>query len=262
MELSDMVIREIVSVYTNDLEWEHYQRKNRPYSGFCLKLTGSTIYHCDGKDYLSDNTHLIVIPQNTSYDYTILEKGKCVVVDFIADNDAVGIRSLRIRNSSLFKSIASSMQYAWSFKRVGYREICLSYAYQLLYQAVVCENEEYIASSLEKRIENGTLYLSQHYCDHALTIQKLAELSDTSEIYFRKLFTKICFSCGLTGRSTCWKRPISPSAPSLNRSATAMCTPSARPFAKWSTVLRRNTGSGRSNLRDLSFAIPYQRRDV
>lgn len=158
MERSDMVIREIVSVYTNDLEWEHYQRKNRPYSGFCLKLTGSTIYHCDGKDYLSDNTHLIVIPQNTSYDYTILEKGKCVVVDFIADNDAVGIRSLRIRNSSLFKSIASSMQYAWSFKRVGYREICLSYAYQLLYQAVVCENEEYIASSLEKRIENGTLY--------------------------------------------------------------------------------------------------------
>ena len=102
MERSDMVIREIVSVYTNDLEWEHYQRKNRPYSGFCLKLTGSTIYHCDGKDYLSDNTHLIVIPQNTSYDYTILEKGKCVVVDFIADNDAVGIRSLRIRNSSLF----------------------------------------------------------------------------------------------------------------------------------------------------------------
>lgn len=191
MERSDMVIREIVSVYTNDLEWEHYQRKNRPYSGFCLKLTGSTIYHCDGKDYLSDNTHLIVIPQNTSYDYTILEKGKCVVVDFIADNDAVGIRSLRIRNSSLFKSIASSMQYAWSFKRVGYREICLSYAYQLLYQAVVCENEEYIASSLEKRIENGTLYLSQHYCDHALTIQKLAELSDTSEIYFRKLSTKI-----------------------------------------------------------------------
>ena len=122
MERSDMVIREIVSVYTNDVEWEHYQRKNRPYSGFCLKLTGSTIYHCDGKDYLSDNTHLIVIPQNTSYDYTILEKGKCVVVDFIADNDAVGIRSLRIRNSSLFKSIASSMQYAWSFKRVGYRE--------------------------------------------------------------------------------------------------------------------------------------------
>ena len=141
MSMSNIIIREIVSVYTNDLKYADYCNEKRPYSAFCIKLSGSTVYKFNGREYLSDST-LIFIPKGASYDDTIIEKGSCVIVDFIADNIPDSIQSLRVRHSSVFKNIASSLQYAWSFKRSGYRELCLSLAYQMLYQAAIYEKEE------------------------------------------------------------------------------------------------------------------------
>ena len=191
MSISSLIVKEIVSIYTVDLRNTEYSRAGRPYCGLCMKLSGSSVYFENGHTYHSDASHLIFIPQGATYTYRIKEMGDCVIVDFTAENAPDTIQSLPIHDSHVLKSLAVNMQYAWNFKRMGYREICLSSMYQILYHAILHENDAYVSNIYQARIEESIRYLNDHFCDRTLSIKNLSEQSGISEIYFRKQFTQI-----------------------------------------------------------------------
>ena len=83
------------------------------------------------------------------------------------------------------------MEYAWTFKRSGYRELCLSQIYKLLYLIVYHQSNPYSPKVHKMKIEKSMLYLLEHFCDHNLTISDLAKQSGISEMYFRKVFNEI-----------------------------------------------------------------------
>ena len=191
MDISDLIVKQILSVYTVNLAGEVYKRVSRPCSGICLKLEGSSVYTHNGTRYLSDSTHLLYIPQGATYSYRIEETGTCIIVDFIAENNPPSPMSLCVSDRNILKSIADSMQYAWNLKSAGFREFCLSGVYQLLYHAALGENHTYASRKSQSRIEKSIQYLSAHFCDHDLSVGLLAEQSGISEIYFRKQFSLV-----------------------------------------------------------------------
>lgn len=191
MSVSKLIVREIVSIYTVDRSLATYSNADRPYSAFCIKTSGSSFYTQNGRDHLSDDTHLIFVPQGATYTYTVKGKGRCIIIEFLCENAPDSIESYKISQSSIIKTIASSMEYAWRLQRTGCREVCLSGLYQLMYHIVLHKNNTYVPKVHQVRIEKSLQYLHEHVLDHNLTIETIAAQSSISEIYFRRLFTEI-----------------------------------------------------------------------
>lgn len=191
MNISELVIKKIVSIYPVDLACSTFHNVNRPYSAFCLKLSGKSVYTQDGIEHFSDRSRLIVVPKGSTYSYSIKEKGTCVIIEFIGEGLPVEITSLKVNDAGTIKGIVSNMEYAWTFKKPGYREACLSGMYQLMYHAALHESNPYAPKVHKTKIDESLHYLHDHFCDHTLTINELAEQSEISEIYFRKLFIEV-----------------------------------------------------------------------
>ncbi|MBQ3080157.1 MAG: helix-turn-helix transcriptional regulator [Clostridia bacterium] len=191
MSVSELVIKEIISIYTVDRSIGEYSVVNRPYSAFCIKMSGNSSYSQDGREYVSDDRHVIFIPQLSTYTYSVLGQGSCVIIEFISENAPKTIKSYSINEGSVIKAIISTMEYTWRLKRTGYRENCFSGIYQLMYHIVLNQNNTYIPKVHQMRITRSIQYLHEHFCDHNLAIESIAEQSDVSAIYFRRLFTEI-----------------------------------------------------------------------
>lgn len=191
ISVSNLIVREIISVYTVDRSIGTYTNKDRPYSALCIKMSGQSSYTQNGKEHMSDDTHLIFVPQGATYSYTVKSKGSCVIIEFLAENTPDEIQSLVVNESSIIKAILSTMGYAWKRKQTGYREICMMNIYQLLYHIALHKNNTYVPKVHQMRIEKSIDYLHEHLNNHDLTIEAIARRSSISEIYFRRLFTEI-----------------------------------------------------------------------
>ncbi len=189
--MMELIIQKIVSVYLVDLDTATYYNTNRPYSAMCLKTSGHSIYTQNGIDYYSDSKHLILIPKGSTYSYSVKEKGSCIIIEFMADGLPDTITAHEVNNGDVIKGIAANMEYAWTFKRPGYREICLSGIYQLLYHMMLHESNTYLPRVHRTKIDKSLHYIHDHFCDHSLTIQDLAHQSEISVIYFRKIFHEV-----------------------------------------------------------------------
>ena len=132
MAVSDLIVKEIISVYAVDKSVAIYINENRPYSAICLKMSGTTVYNQNGHEFLSDDRHVIFIPKGAAYSFEVKEMGSCFIIEFVAENTPDSIQSLVVNESSVIKTIVSGMGYAWRRKQAGYRETCMSSIYQLL----------------------------------------------------------------------------------------------------------------------------------
>lgn len=191
MSVSDLIIKEIISVYAVDRNVGTYTNEKRPCSALCIKMSGTSVYIQNEQEYLSDDKHLIFVPQGATYAYSVKSKGSCIIIEFETENAPDTIQSLVINESSVIKTLVSGMGYAWKRKQTGYRETCMSSLWQILYHVALHRSNSYIPKVHQRRIEKSIEYLHEHLCDHELLIETIAEKSGISEIYFRKLFTEI-----------------------------------------------------------------------
>ena len=191
MELSDLIIREVVAVNRVNRATGTYAVHRRPYCALCCKITGRSTYIQDGMVFPSDSGHIVYIPSGATYRYSCLEEGECVIVEFQTEEPGEVLQSFAVTNGPEILATLEKIERAHTFRKTGSRVYCLSGLYRLLY-GMVSQNESRYLSNLKKsRIQSGLDYLECHYQDSALSAQILAEQSGVSEIYFRKLFAEI-----------------------------------------------------------------------
>ena len=172
-----------------------YIRKNRTNYAFSLKLEGETIYTSKSKRYFSNLENLIMISKNSEYTYTSTKPGECIMIEFDADYEAQEFDILAFKLSKksqqelskLFTYISS----VWKTKNNNYLLKCKSIFYEILAEIKIEDEQSYTYNNFKKIIKPSIDYMNFHYEDADISLESLAQLSNISTIYFRKIFFKI-----------------------------------------------------------------------
>ena len=89
--------------------------------------------------------------------------------------------------SKLFTYISN----VWKNKKPNYMLKCKSIFYEILSEIKIEDDQSYTYKYFKKIIEPSIDYMNTHYEDVNISLESLAQLSNISTIYFRKVFYKI-----------------------------------------------------------------------
>ena len=164
INLSKIILKTIYAVNVINLTSKQtYVRKNRTNYAFSLKLKGETIYVSKSKKYYSKN-----------------------IIDFSIQDFKLSKKSQQ-EISKLFTYISN----VWKNKKPNYMLKCKSIFYEILSEIKLEGDQSYTYNNLKKIIEPSIDYMNTHYEDINISLESLAQLSNISTIYYRKVFNKI-----------------------------------------------------------------------
>lgn len=192
IDLSDMVITEVISSYRLSSPTGASSEVNkRKRWGFIFKYQGSTIYRCNGKEYLSDKYNPIILPEGSSYSWRCIEGGGYIVVEFFCSRKESRVYSFEIADYAPimkhFLAIEKSRALHWHTAQLsGKRSL-----YGLLIFLLESQNTNYVPSVQYDKLKPAVEYMSEHYSDYDITNDVLAQLCNISTVYFRKTFSNV-----------------------------------------------------------------------
>ena len=177
LNLSNLVLNKLFAVNTiNKANKQMVIRKGRFTYAFALKLEGTTIYKCNGVEYVSNRHTLLVISKNTDYNWFCEELGKCIMVEFDADFDGQTFDfypiTLNAQNEQEIARLFNLMAHIWDSKKNNYILRCKSIFYEILAKSTINYDDVYVPKYMIKSIEPAVKYMLNNY-------------------NFRKLFYKI-----------------------------------------------------------------------
>lgn len=192
--LSDLNVREILACNRNRLPAGTSQRRVcRERFAVAIKTVGQTEYVQDGTRYLSDATHICLLPQGADYTFTCLTEGECLLIEFeLLPCPLRQIQSIPIPSPEPIQRLFRICEHAMAFRTPGSRAEALAALYQIL--ALLAEENapEYVSPDQRKLLEPAFAYIEAHLSEGAITNETLAAQCGVSCVYFRKLFTRLC----------------------------------------------------------------------
>ena len=196
IDLSKIILQNIYAVNVIMRKSKQtYVRKNRTNYALSLKLEGETIYTTKTKKYYSNMENLILISKNSEYTYTSTQPGECIMIEFDADFGNQNFEFLTFKlsekNQHEVSRLFTFMSNIWKTKKNNYMLKCKSFFYEILAEITMENEQSYSKKNLIKIIEPSIDYMSFHYEDVNISLESLAQLSNISTIYFRKIFYKI-----------------------------------------------------------------------
>ncbi|MBQ8741767.1 MAG: helix-turn-helix transcriptional regulator [Clostridia bacterium] len=183
---------EIVGVFklTRD-EYTHKSLGARAYSSLSIRTEGSARFVSEDESFDLETGDIIYIPSNARYEqYTHGET--IIAVHFInySVSDSQNIVKLAAIQDGRILDIMNEMYTVWSEKRRGYRYLCSSLFYKLIYIALKeGKTDSHLASSdLENALSDALSYIHKNYKDPSISISDIARRIHISDTYFRRLF--------------------------------------------------------------------------
>ena len=183
MDLNNINITEVLDAITVFSEkGRHEKMHNRKNYGLSFTNDGQITYVLDGKSFVSDKTHAVILPEGQSYDIYGNKTGYFPVINFKCDNlPSDTITVLSVNNPD---SIINDFEYLkkLTFQPSNRLQI-MSIFYNILYKLSRYENET--SNPLSPALE----YAENNYSLN-ITNKELAKKCFLSEDYFRKQFMK------------------------------------------------------------------------
>lgn len=183
------VVTEITEVYTVPIE-TGVERKI-PYRSvyglsFCENEGGEIKYVYDGKEYIQDYAHAILLPQDHTYMLYGLGSGQFPLINFATEGIFGGgeFLTFEIHNMNSYLNRCRKLREYHQFKSPYYVSKSMSLFYEMLSDLLVNEENQGRAAILSPAIK----YMESHLFDPDLSVEQLAEISHISPCYFRRLF--------------------------------------------------------------------------
>lgn len=182
MQLQNTVVTDILGVGTvYSPKGRKVEMKNRPCYGLSFCIDGQITYSQNGKEYVSDPDHAIILPMGQCYVLKGDKTGSFPVINFstlapLCDTITV----LELCNRELLLRKYEEMKKL--FVDRNNRAKIFSIFYEMLYE-LSTQNE---SSELRAAIK----YIYNNYHLPSITNERLAKECKISEVYFRKLFKK------------------------------------------------------------------------
>ena len=182
-KLKNIVVTEItdaLTVYSPKGRFEKMTNRSSYGMSFCSE--GQITYTHNGKRFVSDNKHIIILPQGQSYTLRGDKTGVFPVINFTCNeplNDTFLLYPLE--NIDLFIKDFEMIKKLILFpeNRAKVMSIFYDMIHNLVYEGCFCNT---IAPAVQ--------YIRKNYKDGKITNKILAKECNISEIYLRKLFNK------------------------------------------------------------------------
>ena len=188
--LSNLVITGVRSVSTlYSPESKKARRVNRPLWAIILKYEGETVYTSGGKNFLSDISHVAVLPKGCSYDWHCTREGHFCTVEFECDLTHPEPMVFPVKNGEQILKMMKELERKRALGDPMTELICIRDIYSIII-LLAGGAKGYLPSAKQKRIAPAIEYVSTHY-NERLTNERLAEAAGMSVVYFRKLFKEV-----------------------------------------------------------------------
>jgi len=189
--LSDLVITNVISSY------RHYGAKGtsgkmskRSCWGLILKCEGSTRYLCNGREYISDSHHPILLPADSDYTWNCIEEGSYLSVQFDCDcTDNTGLYSFTMADPSSFMKSFLAIEKSPALHPQTAQMLMKRHLYTILADLLESGRGSYCPSDKYNRLRPAVEYMAEHYAESDISNEKLAALCNISTVHFRKTFS-------------------------------------------------------------------------
>ena len=189
--LSNLVITKVSSVSTMYTPaGTKIKRSSRPRWAIVLKYEGQTVYTSNGKKFLSNATHMVILPKGCSYEWECTQAGHYAILEFESDMTHPEPLGFVIKNTEKIQKIFRELEYKRNLKQPMAELESIRDAYTVILMLQKAQRKAYYPSEKLQKIEPAMAYISQNY-NKEITNDALAALTGLSTVYFRKLFTQI-----------------------------------------------------------------------
>lgn len=188
--LNQITVTDICDVFLVPVSKGHVRKMiNRKCYGISFSESGKIIYRHNGKEFLSDRSHAVFLPQGESYQLLDRENGMFPVINFFCAPDFCQkeIVSIEIPSAEGFLRDYDTLSRLMLFRREESRAKAMAILYDMLGRLAACDSK-----SRERRLlEPAIAYLEEHVADPELSNLILAQQAHISEAYFRRLFQAV-----------------------------------------------------------------------
>lgn len=171
----------------------HKSFDSRSYDSISIRLSGSGKFETKDKTINIKKGDILYIPKNVDYHQTTMGES-LIAVHFInySHTNNKKIETISVEDLSFVEETFRQMYDVWKEKKQGYRYLCMSLLYNLLY-FFNCQENSHIIDSVTHDGKMGAAldYIHGNYRNGNIEISRLADICAVSDTYFRKLFKKI-----------------------------------------------------------------------
>lgn len=170
---------------------ETYYKASRERWGIAFKTSGMTHYQQDGRTFLSDSRHVVLLPKGSCYSWKCEEPGECLIVNFDALETGTDICSIEVGNDLFLKNAFAKIEAFLSSNDPAGHFGAMQQLYGILHFLSNSLNKKYIPHSQKQILTPAVEYMDQNYADPGIRNEVLASLCGISVIYFRKCFKNV-----------------------------------------------------------------------
>ncbi|MBQ8416484.1 MAG: helix-turn-helix transcriptional regulator [Clostridia bacterium] len=176
----NIVVTEIDSVFTvNSPKGRIETIRDRKTYGLSFCYEGQITYVHNGRKYVTDRDHAILLPQGESYTFYGDKSGEFPLINFVC-REPLCDRHVVIPLHDRERFLREYEQMRSLFLVEGSRMKLLSVFYGMLSRLLTPQASPTLAPALR--------YMEEHYGECDLTNERIARAAGISEVYFRKLF--------------------------------------------------------------------------
>lgn len=187
-----MIITKVLSVSTTYTPKNAGRlRKDRPQWAVSFKFEGETVYTTGEKRFLSDASHIAILPKGCSYYWQCTKAGHVSMIEFESAEVYSEPLIFPVKNSEKIAKIFNGLEYQRNLKRPFSELESIRDTYSIILSLCLSQNdpEKYVSGDKLQKILPAVKYLSQNY-NKSITNDRLAALTGVSTAYFRRLFSE------------------------------------------------------------------------
>ena len=181
-EMLSFTILDVVALKQQNI---HMFNSGRNFNALSFRIHADTVLKTEKKEYpMLDNT-VSYVPACLDYDRHAKYDDLIVVHFETTDYTTREIECFTPTDAETLHGLFRDILDCWNGKAVGYRFRCAAILYEIFAE---CYKQNYRQSISLPKIQPSVDYIHQNYKSDDLSMQKIAEKSFMTEVYFRKLF--------------------------------------------------------------------------
>lgn len=157
----------------------------RNFSALSFRFCADTYLKTKKGEYHLQDNFVSYVPSRLDYS-RVANIDELIVIHFDTINyHTDNIEFFTPKDPDILSQMFREILECWNKKEIGYKYCCSAILYRILAE---CHTQNFRPMHQNSKIQKSVDYIQKNYKSKDLTIQKIAEQSFMSEVYFRKLF--------------------------------------------------------------------------
>ncbi len=164
--------------------------KNRISSGLVYFTGGENEFIFEDHSVKVSPGKLLYLPEGSSY-RVHQTNSFCMAINFKMHNFATKDFAYTPKNTIKMEDLFVRTEILWRTKPIGFYSKCMANIYRILAIAEQDTQATYMPASRSERLYPAITYIHENYATAKISIEHLAQLTNMSTTYFRKIFKQL-----------------------------------------------------------------------